>query len=521
VSAPASAAPPHARPLSRRDGALAGLAAGLLALGVAEMVAALTGPSSEPVVAVGDAFVDLTPPWLKEFATSTFGTSDKLVLLGGAVLVVAALCALAGVIAARGRFRGPWLILGLGTVAAIAAVTRPDATILSVLPSAVAAVVGALVLSALIDRLETASRPDLGSGPGPDRRAVLRTVGVVAGSGAVALVAGRLLGSSTRNAEASRASVELPAPASPEPPLPAGVEVGVPGVAPFRVPAADFYRIDTALVVPRVQAEDWKLRIHGMVDREVTLDFAGLLASPLVERDVTLTCVSNDIGGDLIGNATWLGLPVGPLLRQAGPHADADMVLSTSADGFTAGTPLSVLTDGRDALLAVGMNGAPLPLEHGFPVRMVVPGLYGYVSATKWVVDLEVTRFDRASAYWTSRGWSAKGPVKTESRIDVPRAGTGVKAGRVAVAGVAWAQHVGIDRVEVRVDAGPWQPARLGAEASIDTWRQWVFAWDATPGKHTLAVRATDRTGRTQTSDRADVIPDGATGWDTVEVQVT
>jgi DMSO/TMAO reductase YedYZ molybdopterin-dependent catalytic subunit len=522
VSAPAStAAPALTRPLSRGEGALAGLAAGLLALGAAEMAAALTGPSSEPLVAVGDAFVDLTPPWLKEFATSTFGTKDKLVLLTGAAVVLAALCALAGVVAARGRFRGPWLVLGLGTVAAIAAVTRPDATILSVVPSAVAAVVGALVLSALIDRLETSGVPGPGPDAGPDRRTMLRTVGVVAGSGAVALAAGRLLGSGTRNAEDSRAAVRLPAPADPEPALPAGVEVGVPGVAPFRVPAADFYRIDTALVVPRVRAEDWHLRIHGMVDREVTLDFAGLLASPLVERDVTLTCVSNDVGGDLIGNATWLGLPIGPLLSRAGPHQDADMVLSTSADGFTASTPLATLTDGRDAMLAVGMNGQPLPVEHGFPVRMVVPGLYGFVSATKWVVDLEVTRFDRAQAYWTAHGWAPRGPIKTESRIDVPRAGAGVKAGRVAIAGVAWAQHVGIDRVEVSVDGGAWQPARLAAEASIDTWRQWVYAWDATPGKHTLQVRATDRTGRTQTSDRADVIPDGATGWHTVEVEVS
>jgi DMSO/TMAO reductase YedYZ molybdopterin-dependent catalytic subunit len=521
--APAPAAPPRALPLRRRDAALAGLAAGLLAVGAAEMVAALTGPSSEPLVAVGDAFVDLTPPWLKTFATSTFGTADKLVLLVGAAAVLAALCALAGLVTARGRFRGPWLILGLGTIAAIAAVTRPDATVLSVLPSAVAAIVGTFALSGIVDRLESGSRARVGAdlSPGPDRRTLLRTVGVVGGSGAVALAAGRLLGSGTRNAEASRAEVRLPAPADPEPALPAGVEVGVAGVTPFRVPAADFYRIDTALVVPRVQAEDWRLRIHGMVDREVTLDFAGLLASPLVERDVTLTCVSNEVGGDLIGNARWLGLPLGPLLKQAGPHADADMVLATSADGFTAGTPLATMTDGRDALLAVGMNGAPLPLEHGFPVRVVVPGLYGYVSATKWVVDLEVTRFDRASAYWTSRGWSAKGPVKTESRIDVPRAGGGVQAGRVAVAGVAWAQHVGIDHVEVRVDAGPWQPARLGAEASIDTWRQWVLAWDATPGKHTLQVRATDRMGRTQTSDRADVLPDGATGWHTVEVNVS
>jgi DMSO/TMAO reductase YedYZ molybdopterin-dependent catalytic subunit len=513
----AAPAPPQHTTLSRGVAALAGLAVGLLAVGAAEMVAALTGPSSEPLVAVGDAFVDLTPPWLKDFATSTFGTSDKLVLLVGAAAVLAVLSAVAGIVAARGRFRGPWVVLALATVAGIAAVTRPDATIVSVLPSAVAAIVGGLALPALVDRLEVANRPGLG----PDRRTLLRMLGVVAGSGAVALAAGRLLGSGTRDAEASRAGVRLPAAADPEPALPAGVEVGVAGVTPFRVPAGDFYRIDTALVVPRVRAEGWQLRIHGLVDREVRLDFATLLAGPLVERDVTLACVSNEVGGDLIGNATWLGLPIGPLLRQAGPHAEADMVLSTSADGFTASTPLAALTDGRDALLAVGMNGAPLPIEHGFPVRMVVPGLYGYVSATKWVVDLEVTRFDRAVAYWTPRGWSPQAPIKTESRIDVPRDGAQLRAGRIAVAGIAWAQHRGIEGVEVRVDGRDWQPARLAAQATIDTWRQWVYAWDAVPGRHTLQVRATDRTGTAQTGVETPPAPDGATGWHTITVDVS
>jgi DMSO/TMAO reductase YedYZ molybdopterin-dependent catalytic subunit len=512
-------APPQApRRLRRRDAALAGLAAGVLALGVAEMVSALTGPSSQPLVAVGDAFVDATPAWLKDAAIRAFGTQDKLVLLTGAAVVLAGLAALAGLLAARRRVYGQWLVLAVGGVGVLAAATRPDATMLSALPSLVAAALGAVVLSSLVDRL-TAPAPDP-AGAVPGRRLLLRTAGVVAGSGAVALGAGRLLGERTRDAEASRDAVRLPAPADPAPPLPAGVEVGVAGVVPFRVPTRDFYRIDTALVVPRVPAPAWRLRVHGLVDREVSLDYATLLASPLVERDVTLACVSNEVGGDLIGNARWLGLPLGPLLRGAGPRPDADMVLSTSADGFTCSTPLAALVDGRDAMLAVGMNGQPLPIEHGFPVRMVVPGLYGYVSATKWVTDLEVTRFDRAQAYWTPRGWAERAPVKTQSRIDVPRAGQAVSAGRVAVAGVAWAQHVGIDRVEVRVDDGPWQVARLAAEASVDTWRQWVFAWEASPGEHVLQVRATDRKGTTQTGDEAPVAPDGATGWHTVTVQV-
>ena len=518
-------APPERGAAAQRRGRLslpvaasAGLASGLLAVGVADLVAAFTGPSSEPLVAVGDAFVDRTPAWLKEAAISAFGTHDKQVLLTGAALVLAALCALAGILAARGPFPGAYLVLALGAVAGLAAATRPDATVLSILPSAIAAILGAIVLSGLVDRLEIAAATSGGSGPG--RRVLLRTVGVVAGSGLVALAAGRAFGRATGNAEASRTQVRLPPPARPQPALPAGVEVGVPGVAPFRVPNADFYRIDTALVVPQVGAQGWRLRIHGLVAREVMLDFPTLLASPLVQRDITLCCVSNEVGGDLVGNATWLGLPIGPLLRRAGPHPEADMVLSTSADGFTCSTPLAALTDGRDALLAVGMNGAPLPVEHGFPVRMVVPGLYGYVSATKWVVDLEVTRFDRATAYWTPRGWSAQAPIKTESRIDVPQDGASLAAGRVAVAGVAWAQHRGIEGVEVRIDGGPWRPAQLGAEASIDTWRQWVYRWDAPAGQHTLQVRATDRTGVPQTGVNTPPAPNGATGWHTITVTI-
>jgi sulfite oxidase len=298
------------------------------------------------------------------------------------------------------------------------------------------------------------------------------------------------------------------------------VSVGVAGVAPFITPNETFYRIDTALITPLLRAEDWKLRIHGLVDREVTITYAELLRAALVERDLTLMCVSNGVGGDLTGNARWLGLPIGPLLQRARPRANADMVLSRSSDGFTAGTPLDVLTDGRDALLAIGMNGVPLPVEHGFPVRMVVPGLYGYVSATKWVVDLQVTRFDRSQGYWTPRGWSALGPVKTQSRFDVPKDQAQVKAGVVVLAGIAWAQHRGIRAVEVRVGEGPWQQAVLGAEASIDTWRQWYFRWTTGPGTYRLQVRATDATGEVQTEKIATPDPDGATGHHTIDVTV-
>lgn len=282
-----------------------------------------------------------------------------------------------------------------------------------------------------------------------------------------------------------------------------------------------FYRIDTALAVPAVDPATWVLKVTGMVDREVELTFADLLAKPMTERHITIACVSNNVGGDLIGNARWLGWPVRELLALAGPRAGADMVLSTSADGWTAGTPLEVLRDGRDALLAVGMNGEPLPLEHGFPVRLVVPGLYGYVSATKWVIGLKVTGFADDVAYWTPRGWFERGPIKTSSRIDVPRTGRPVKAGTVLFGGVAWAQHTGIEKVELRVNRGPWRPAELAPGISVDTWYQWKLGIDLTEGRYEVQVRATDLAGKLQEEQSRPVAPDGATGLHTIRVDVT
>jgi hypothetical protein len=289
-------------------------------------------------------------------------------------------------------------------------------------------------------------------------------------------------------------------------------------VTPWLTPAKDFYRIDTALSVPEIKAEEWELRVHGLVEEEVRLTFQDLLDADLIESHVTLTCVSNPVGGNLAGNAKWLGLPIREVLKRARPTAGADMVLSTSIDGFSASTPLEVLQDDRDAMLAIGMNGEPLPLEHGYPVRMVVPGLYGFVSATKWVVDLEVTRFADSKAYWTQRGWSERGPIKTMARVEVPKSFAVVKAGKVAIGGTAWAQTRGITKVEVQIDGGDWAEAVLSEEASVDTWRQWSFEWDATPGPHYIKVRATDGTGEVQTEQRADPVPDGASGWQSVMV---
>uniref|UniRef100_UPI00289A974D molybdopterin-dependent oxidoreductase n=1 Tax=Arthrobacter sp. TaxID=1667 RepID=UPI00289A974D len=315
-----------------------------------------------------------------------------------------------------------------------------------------------------------------------------------------------------------RADVQLPAAVQPALPIPAGAELKIPGLDPLVTPNPDFYRIDTALRVPLVDPRNWRLRVSGMVEKEVEISYADLLAKPLQESWVTLACVSNEVGGSLIGNARWLGWPVRNLLAQAGVLDGADTVLSTSEDGWTATTPLEALTDARDALLAVGMNGEPLPPEHGFPVRMVVPGLYGYVSATKWLTELKVSRFADETAYWTSRGWSERGPIKLSSRIDTPTRNASVPAGQLTVAGVAWAQHTGISGVQVKADDGGWQDATLAAGISADTWRQFSIQLELPAGEHTLTVRATDANGVQQDQAERPVVPDGATGLHSIRV---
>ncbi len=509
---------------TRALAALAGLVAGVFTLAVAEVLAAVVSPSSAPVLAVGSAFIDLTPRPLKDFAIETFGTADKLVLLLSMAVVIALLAAAAGVLALRNRWIGRVLVGLLGAVAVVAAITRAGAGPLDALPSALGAAAGIFALDQLLDRLQASRAADAPavSSSGPARRGFLVATGVTAGVAVVAGLGARVLGRSARQVSASRADLSLPAPAVAAPVPPEAVDVAVEGVTPFVTPNETFYRIDTALAVPRIDPAEWTLRIHGEVENEIEITYADLMASELVETWLTLTCVSNEVGGDLIGNAKWLGLPIRSLLNEAGPRSGADMVLSTSIDGFTASTPLEILLEeGRDSLLAVGMNDEPLPLEHGFPVRMVVPGLYGYVSATKWVVDLEVTRFAKKTAYWTDRGWSVTGPVKTASRIDVPRSFAKFAAGKVMVGGVAWAQTRGIKKVEVKVDGGEWQEATLAAAFNVDTWRQWSFEWDAEPGSHDLQVRATDSSGEVQDDIRVRPFPDGAEGWHSVNVTVT
>jgi DMSO/TMAO reductase YedYZ molybdopterin-dependent catalytic subunit len=499
----------------RRLAALAGVAAAGVALGVAELVSVLTGARSAPLVAVGGVVVDAVPEPVKELGIRLFGTNDKLALLIGTGVLLAAFAAAVGVLARRRLAYGVAGVALFGLVGAAAAVTRHGAGWWYVLPSLLGAAAGAAVLVLLVRRLPGS---DVDARDRDGRRRFLRVSGAALAGAAVAGLGGHWL-ANRRGVSAARAAVRLPEATSPAPGVPAGSDLGVPRLSPFLTGTNDFYRIDTALVAPQVNPDNWTLRIHGRVNKPLTLTYKDLLARPMIERYVTLACVSNEVGGDLVGNARWLGVPLEDLLDEVEPHPDADQVVSRSVDGFTAGTPTAVLRDGRDAMLAVGMNGAPLPVLHGFPVRMVVPGLYGYVSATKWLAELELSRFSDFDAYWVKRGWARQAPIKTESRIDTP---TGdVRAGTVTVAGVAWAQHRGISKVEVRVDDGPWQQATLASVPSIDTWRQWKWTWQAVPGRHRLQVRATDNGGQTQPEEEVPPFPDGATGWHTADVSVT
>nr|WP_241562746.1 molybdopterin-dependent oxidoreductase [Streptomyces hoynatensis] len=508
----------------RALGALNGVLAAGAGLATGELAAAPVRGEASPVTAVGDAVIDLSPAAVTRWAIEVFGSHDKAALRAGIVVLLGLAAAALGVLAARHRPAGPAGALAFGAVGVAAAVTRPGAGPADALPSLCAAVAAGGALALLTARLRPA--PAAPPGAAFDRRRFLAAASSTAAASALAgLLGGRLRATGDAAAEATRAATVIPPADSPAAAVPAGASLDVEGLGPFLTPNRDFYRIDTALRVPRVDAAGWRLRIHGLgVARELTLGFEDLLRRELIERDVTLTCVSNPVGGDLVGNARWTGVRLADLLREAGVRAPseggrADQLLARSVDGMTLGSPVETVLDGRDALLAVAMNGEPLPFEHGFPVRMVVPGLYGYVSACKWLRELELTTFDAYDAYWVARGWAAKGPIKTQSRIDTPGPSRSPRAGTVPVAGVAWAQHTGISRVEVRVDGGPWQEATLAAQDTVDTWRQWVWHWEATAGEHELQVRATDRDGVVQTESEAPA-DDGATGRHRVRVRV-
>ncbi|WP_395575676.1 molybdopterin-dependent oxidoreductase [Streptomyces sp. BK79] len=513
-------------------GALAGLLSACTALAVAELVAGLVRPAAGPVTVVGGTVIDRTPAEVKDFAIRTFGENDKTVLQLGILVILAVIAIALGVLALARRRTGAAGVLLFGIVGASAALSRPDSTGLGdALPSLAGAVAGAVVLYLLASKAVPAPAPADAGGEGGthewNRRGFLTAAGVTAVAATSAGALGRFFtGRQSQGAVASRDALILPKPASPAPAIPSGVQLKVPGITSFTTPNRAFYRVDTALSVPKVDAGTWRLRIHGKgVTRPRTFTFDQLLARPLIERGITMTCVSNEVGGPYVGNARWLGVPLADVLEEAGVvppsrGGKADQLVARSVDGMTLGSPVEDVMDGRDAMLAVGMNGEPLPFDHGFPVRMLVPGLYGYVSACKWITDIELTTFDAYDPYWVKREWARKAPIKTQSRIDTPKPFARPAAGTVTIAGVAWAQRRGVTRVQVRVDDGPWQDADLAAQAGVDTWRQWSYRWTAAPGGHTITVRATDGTGQVQTEQRTRTIPDGASGWHSVFVTV-
>ncbi|HEY7522258.1 MAG TPA: molybdopterin-dependent oxidoreductase [Candidatus Limnocylindrales bacterium] len=501
---------------SRALAALAGIVAALAGFGGAELAAGLLPGAPSLLLAVGQTVIDLQPPGAKDVAVALFGTNDKLALEIVVVFVSLAIAAGLGILA-----RSHWA-LGSGGFAAfaalgfLAAVRAGSPATVTVLPTLAAAGAAIAVLAWLIP--DTARG---GAAPMPDwdRRAfLLRTGGLAVASVAAGVVGRRLL-------EGQRAAVASVGSSLPPPTeiatLPDGADLSVPGLTPIVVPNDDFYRIDTALITPRIDVAGWQLRIHGMVDRETTLSFAELAALPEFEQYVTIACVSNEVGDRLVGNAKWTGVRLRDILAMAGVQAGATQLVGRSVDGWTAGMPTAwVMDPAREPMIALRMNGEPLPMEHGFPARLIVPGLYGYVSATKWLAELELTTLEAFDAFWVPRGWAKEAPILTQSRIDVPGYGTFVPPGRTAVAGVAWAPDRGISRVEVQVDDGPWQTTTLSVPISDATWVQWRLAWDATPGRHQLAVRATDGDGVVQTADRTPPIPDGARGHHTIVVNV-
>ena len=499
-------------------GAMAGLLAVAVMLGVGELVAGMLSDGRSLVVALGDVVIDNVPGWVERVVISTLGSRDKPFLIANILVGSGLLGAALGILSARRFLVGAAGLAAMAAAGVAASLEDPQAGVAGPIIAGVAgASVSILVLWMLLNAATPSAAPapairDPAGGAIADRRRFLGVAAVAVLVSGAGVVGGRVLAAGKRVDEI-RQAIRIPRPARRAPAPPAGADLRIRGLAPLYVPNDEFYRIDTALLVPQVDPAGWSLEVKGMVARPFALTYAELMAMPQIEADVTLACVSNKVGGDLVGNARWQGVPLSALVQRAGLRRGATQVLGRSVDGFTAGFPTSVALDGRDAMVAVAMNGEPLPAAHGFPARLVVPGLYGYVSATKWLSAIELTSFGEVDGYWIPRGWAKEGPIKTQSRIDV--------ASRKVIAGVAWAPTRGIERVEVRVDTGPWQEATLAAPLSVDCWRQWFLPWDVAPGRYVIAVRATDGTGETQTAERTDVAPNGASGHHTVQVDVT
>lgn len=525
-----SIAEPLARPRRRlpRRPALAGAVAALAALGAGELAAGLLSAQSL-VAAVGGVVIDLQPAGAKDLVVALFGQNDKVALEIFIVAVAVGIGGLLGITSTRSFAVGAGGFIAFAFLGVAASIADPSASpAMAAVVAGVSATVGVLVLSWLLGPVRAGTAggsPPSGNGasaagtmPDWSRRSLLIRGGGVAVASVAAGVFGRRLLDASRSAPAT-GSIEIPA-AGETAVLPAGASLDVDGITPIVVPNDSFYRIDTALIVPSVDVEQWTLLVHGLVDRETTLTFGELVGLPMIEQFVTIACVSNQIGGDLVGNAKWTGVRLRDVLDMAGVQAGATQLVGRSVDGFTAGMPTAwVMDPAREPMIAVKMNDEPLPRAHGFPARLIVPGLFGYVSATKWLAELELTTWEAFDGFWVPRGWAKEAPILTQSRIDVPRHDTDLPAGRLAIAGVAWAPDRGVTKVEVGID-GEWRDCTLSVPISDATWVQWRYAWDAGPGDHVIAVRATDGTGATQPEERTRPDPDGARGWHTIRVRV-
>jgi len=524
-------------------GVVVGVLSTFAGLAAAEVVTGLYRGASSPILPVGQKVIDNTPPSVRQWAIENFGTSDKAVLVLGTLFSLVVIGSLVGILAVKGRMVAAYTVTGVvGLVGVWAVLVRPEPTFGKLPPPIVGTLASVAVLWYLAGRpLEQQGRVALDgdetSGDAVGRRTFVQSAATVGLIAALAAVAGRLL-KGRFNVDEERATLQLPAPSDTAAPVVTAPVSGAPqaagaaaatdfdieGVTSWVVPNGDFYRIDTALSVPQVPKDSWSLHVHGMVDREMTLTFADLLKRPTIERYITLSCVSNEIGGDLVGNALFQGVRFKDVLDDAGVQPGATQVVSRSIDGWSCGSPTSAVMDGRDAMIVFAMNGEPLPPEHGYPVRLVVPGLYGYVSATKWVTDIELMRWEDFDGYWIDRGWAKEGPIKTMARIDRPRQNKSYSAnadGVIDIAGLAWAVHRGISKVEVSIDQGEWLECELAGVPTDDTWRQWRYRWSgAASGGNDVRARAYDGAGAPQPAQPESVAPDGAQGYHEVRFKV-